>query len=282
MNLTNYNTSTPILLAVVVVGNLTLPPRDKDPLISLTVPACLFATGVLGNILSLIVLARSSRETKKRAFYRLVGALAVTDLFGTCATSPVTIAVYANNLKWLGGMPLCNYESFMLIFAGCSTITIICTMAVERFVSICHPFTYDRYVTTKRTNGGILAIWGFAMLMGLLPILGLGENVVQFPGTWCFFTFTSSELKNKFYTYLYVALGLVGIVVTALSNMFVTIMLLKMRRKSRRQLNVCYSCTRRQSKETQMLILLVGITAIFSTCWCPFLVKYITYFIHIS
>lgn len=251
-----------------------LTPKSSDPMISLTVPAVMFASGVAGNVLALIVLARSSRETKKRAFYRLVGALAFTDFLGTCATSPVTLAVYANNLKWLGGMPLCNYESFMLIFAGCSTISIICAMSLDRFVSICHPFVYDKYVTSRRTNGGLLTIWLFAACMGLLPIIGLGENVIQFPGTWCFFTFTSSKVKNQIFAYSYAAICLIAIFVTGVSNMFVTGMLLKMKRRSRQTRAVCYTCTRRQSKETQMLILMVGIIAIFTTCWGPFLVKH--------
>lgn len=243
----------------------------KDPLISLTVPAVMFASGVLGNLLAIFVLARSSREHKQTVFYRLVGALACTDLFGTCATSPVTLAVYANNLKWVGGVPLCNYESFMLIFAGYATICIVGTMAVDRFLAISHPFFYDTHVTHGRAKFIIIGLWSFSAFMGCLPIIGLGENINQYPGTWCFFTFTSSELKNQIFAYLYAIIGLLVIGVTAISNVVVTSVLLKMRRKAIRSMNTCNA--KRHDSELQMMVLLLGIIIIFSTCWCPFLVR---------
>ena len=64
------------------------------PLVSLTVPLLMFSTGVLGNLVALLLLWRSRRENARSVFYRLVAGLAVTDLLGTVATSPVTILVY--------------------------------------------------------------------------------------------------------------------------------------------------------------------------------------------
>lgn len=250
------------------LGNMT--DTTEDPLISLQVPAIMFASGVLGNVLAICVLLRSSREHKQTVFYRLVGALACTDLFGTCAISPVTLAVYANNLNWVGGDILCNYESFMFIFAGYSTIFIIGTMAIDRFVALTHPFFYDSHITYSRAKYGILGLWGFAAFMGLLPVMGLGENVKQFPGTWCFFSFTSPEVKNQIFSYMYATIGLLIIFVTALSNVVVTFTLLKMRRKALKNMS---ANTKRHDSELQMVILLLGIIIIFSTCWCPFLVS---------
>ncbi|KAH3867457.1 hypothetical protein DPMN_030585 [Dreissena polymorpha] len=243
----------------------------QDPLISLKVPAMMFASGVFGNVLAIIVLLRSSREHKQSVFYRLVGALACTDLFGTCATSPVTLAVYANNLKWVGGDLTCHYESFMLIFAGYSTVFIVGTMAVERFLAIMCPFFYDIHITKKRATFGIIGLWIFAAMLGSLPILGLGRNVNHFPGTWCFFTFTSSDSKNQIFAYSYASIGLVVIFVTAIFNLLVTYTLLQMRRKTFRSMNV--NNTKRNDIELQMLVLLMGIVIIFTTCWCPFLVR---------
>lgn len=247
--------------------------KHNDPLISFTVPATMFAAGVIGNLLAILVLARAPRGHKRTVFYRLVGALACTDLLGTCATSPVTLAVYANNFKWIGEMPLCNYMSFMLIFASCSTILIICTMALDRFISICHPFFYDKHVTIGKTKYVIMALWAFAFVMGCLPIVGFGENIIQFPGTWCFFTFTSKRTINKIFTYFYAMLGLSGILVTALLNSVVTIVLMKMLRLAKQSLASCKACSNRHSRETQMMVLMIGIVVIFSTCWSPFLVR---------
>ena len=247
-------------------------PAHKDPLITLTVPALMFASGVFGNVLAILVLSRSSKEHKQTVFYRLVGALAVTDLFGTCAISPITLAVYANNLKWVGGDSLCEYEGFMMIFAGFATIFIVGAMAVDRYIAIKHPFFYDKHISFNKAKYLILTLWLLAAFMGSLPLMGLGDNVKQFPGSWCFFTFVSRQLKNQIFAYFYASMGLFVIGVTAVSNAFVTLVLLKMRRKAIRNMNL--SNTRRHDSELQMMILLLGILVIFSTCWCPLMVSF--------
>ena len=254
-------------------SNAEITPPQKDPMITLTVPAIMFASGVFGNLLAIFVLWRSSRDHKQTVFYRLVGALAVTDLFGTCATSPITLAVYANKLKWVGGDALCEYEGFMLIFAGFSTIFIVGSMAVDRFLAIKYPFFYDQHISHAKAKYFILTLWIIAAFISSLPLIGLGDNVKQFPGTWCFFTFTSREIKNQIFAYFYATLGLFVIGVTALSNVFVTIGLLQMRRRARRTLNL--SNTKRHDSELQMMVLLLGIIVIFSTCWCPFMVSWL-------
>ena len=165
--------------------------------------------------------------------------------FGTCATSPITLAVYANKLKWVGGDTLCEYEGFMLIFAGFSTIFIVGSMAIDRYLAIKHPFFYDRRISFGKAKYLIVTLWAIAAIISSLPLIGLGDNIKQFPGTWCFFTFTSTELKNQIFAYFYATLGLLVIGVTALSNIFVTLGLLQMRRKAVRNMKlVTYEETR--------------------------------------
>jgi hypothetical protein len=47
------------------------------------------STGIVGNILALVVLYTSSNEAKKTVFYTLLAGLAWTDLIGICLTSPI-------------------------------------------------------------------------------------------------------------------------------------------------------------------------------------------------
>lgn len=65
--------------------------------IAITTPVLMFTTGVVGNLLALVVLVMSRRRQRKNsAFYQMVACLAITDLFGTLNTSPVVIAAYKN------------------------------------------------------------------------------------------------------------------------------------------------------------------------------------------
>lgn len=75
--------------------------RQEGMGINLSTPIIMFATGILGNILALLVLYTSRKEAKKTVFYTLLAGLAWTDLIGQLMTSPIAIIVYANNLKWI-------------------------------------------------------------------------------------------------------------------------------------------------------------------------------------
>jgi hypothetical protein len=53
------------------------------------------------------------------------------------------------------------------------------------------------------------------------------ENINQFPGSWCFDNFTSAEVKNQIFAYLYSIIGLLVIGVTAISYIVVSMVLVK-------------------------------------------------------
>ncbi|KAH3848622.1 hypothetical protein DPMN_091001 [Dreissena polymorpha] len=77
---------------------------DKKGLgISLATPIAMFSSGVIGNIIALIVLYTARTRMKKSLYYILLSALAWTDLLGQLLVGPIAIIVYANNLKWVGG-----------------------------------------------------------------------------------------------------------------------------------------------------------------------------------
>ncbi|WAR24470.1 PE2R4-like protein [Mya arenaria] len=239
-----------------------------DPLISLKVPAIMFATGVFGNSLAIFVLLRAPKEHRTSAFYRLVGALTATDLFGTCVTSPITLIVYANNRQWVGGTPVCNFHSFMLSFAGMSTVLMIGVMAIERFISVIMPYFYENHITKERAQVSILGVWTFASLIAFAPVIGLCKNVIQYPGSWCFFSFTCTEVKHQIIPFTFAFTGLAVVSTTIFSNIFVTVSLV---------LGRCMQSVRRKcTGELQMVVLLLGIIVVFTTCWGPILIRILT------
>ncbi|KAL3868181.1 hypothetical protein ACJMK2_041039 [Sinanodonta woodiana] len=245
--------------------------HQSDPLITLYVPALMFASGVIGNTLALFVLARSSKEHRCTVFYILVGALAVTDLFGTCATSPVTLSVYSNNMQWVGGDPMCYYFCFMMLFAGNATVFIVGLMAVERLLAIRYPFFYERHISYRKTPYIILCIWFLAAFSGCLPLLGFGKVIRHFPGTWCFISFVSRDIEDQIFVYSYAIFTFSIIAFTALCNVYVIYQLLKMKRAAS-AMNLSRTS---QSSELHMMVLLLGIVLVFSVCWAPLMIKII-------
>ncbi|XP_061414717.1 prostacyclin receptor-like [Lethenteron reissneri] len=185
--------------------------------------AVMFSVGLLGNLLALAMLIRTAGRSciscsgrggrtgtsgtfraacgnnnsgggdgggrELGAFYTLVLALTVTDLLGTCLTSPVAITAYGRNLTVpaLGGAGLCTSMAACMLFFGAATQGIVCAMAVERVLCISVPFAYagsaHRDVVLRVTLGVIFA---GASLLGAAPLLGIADAVVYEPGTWCY------------------------------------------------------------------------------------------------
>ncbi|XP_076089662.1 prostaglandin E2 receptor EP4 subtype-like [Mytilus galloprovincialis] len=238
----------------------------------------MFGAGILGNILALIVLIRSGPEQRRTIFYRLVAGLCVTDLLGTTLTSPVVIAVYVNNFQWIGGTAMCNYFGYVMIMAGYATMLIVCSMSIERVVCIKHPLIYNAWKSTKHATVILIFCWTLAAFMAALPFMGFGNVVLQYPRTWCFFDYYTKEPVDKAFNYLFAILATVIISVTACCNLTVIYTLIKSRRRqcllsgnSRRN----YFSYSKRFTECQMLVQLVGITIVFSTCYMPLMARVI-------
>lgn len=255
--------------------NVTVTPKGRK--ITPVSTATQFTFGVIGNILAIVVLVRSAKSHKWRVFYRLVGALAVTDLFGIVATSPVAFIVYANNLKWVGGQPLCDYLSFMLIFAGLATVFIVAAMSFDRFMAVWFPYAYNATMKKESlVNLGVLSLWVVSFFIACLPLIGLGHNVLQFPGTWCFFDFFGTNINDKLFAYFYATVGIIMILMTAILNSLVIVMLAKANRQHSIRRKASSSSSGRGGKSRRndifIMIFLVVLMVVFATCWTPLMV----------
>ncbi|XP_074640300.1 LOW QUALITY PROTEIN: prostaglandin E2 receptor EP4 subtype-like [Tubulanus polymorphus] len=266
-------------------GNKSVETID-DCFISLIPSIVLCAVGVFGNSCALGVLCKTSREFRKTVFYTLVATLTVVDLLGQLATTPVVVVTYLNNLVWPAGQELCDYFSFVMIFSGLMAMQIICAMAVERYIALRHPFVCQRHLTHDKSKYIIIAITAVSLLLATLPIVGFGSNVRHFPGTWCFIRFTDTQsIQERIYDYIYCSFGFAYILVTIICNISVAYTMIKMNRRRKNRTPSLQSVNSvlnsrsppkripDENSELQMLILLVGITSVFTICWAPLMVR---------
>ncbi|XP_048395327.2 prostaglandin E receptor 4 (subtype EP4) c [Stegostoma tigrinum] len=243
--------------------------------------ASMFTIGVVGNLIAIVVLCVSKKEQKETTFYTLVCGLAVTDLLGTCCTSPVVIATYLTQ-QWPGGQPLCHFFSFSMLFFGSAGMTILCTMSIERYLAINHAFFYSQYIDKALARLTLLGVYLLNLVFCILPFFGLGSNVRHFPGTWCFLDWRSDSTVAASYTYIYGGFSAFLILVTVLCNLSVCVTLISMRKRamgrrdaaatggsrSRRFPNLADSAA-----EMQMFWLLVLMTIVFLVCSIPLVIR---------
>ncbi|XP_060940744.1 prostaglandin E receptor 4 (subtype EP4) c [Limanda limanda] len=250
---------------------------------SLVTSATMFSVGVLGNLIAIAVLCISKKEQKETTFYTLVCGMAITDLLGTCFTSPVVIATYVAN-RWPGGALLCHFFSFSMLFFGSAGMSILCAMAVERYLAINHAYFYSKHIDRTMARFVLLVVYLANIVLCIMPSFGFGQHVRHFPGTWCFLNWRAMDPLAACYSFLYGGVMLVLIAVTVFCNLAVCRSLVGMNQRtgivrtescdqggSRRLFPRLPSVT--SAAEIQMFGLLILMTIVFLVCSIPLVVR---------
>lgn len=261
-----------------------LHPEDSPAISSV-----MFSAGVLGNLIALALLARRWRgdtgcsagsRTSISLFHVLVTELVFTDLLGTCLISPVVLASYARNQTLVALAPesrVCTYFAFTMTFFSLATMLMLFAMALERYLSIGHPYFYRRRFSRRGGLAVLPVIYAVSLLFCSLPLLNYGEYVQYCPGTWCFIRHGRTA-----YLQLYATVLLLLILAVLACNFSVILNLIRMHRRARR--SRCGSSSgglggpgsRRRGERTSMaeetdhLILLAIMTITFAICSLPF------------
>lgn len=249
----------------------------------------LFAAGLLGNVLALLLLGQHRRRSRSpggrpprvSAFYVLVSGLAVTDLLGKCLLSPIVLAAYAYNrsLSELGpggrgeGEPgvLCQLFAFLMAFFGLAPTLLLLAMALECWLSLGHPYFYRRHLTRRLGAASVPAAAGLCALFCALPLLGFGVPMQYCPGTWCFIRMAGGGPRQLAFPVLYASL--MGLLVLAIGACNVSSMrhLYGMARRQPRRGPP--PATAPRMEELDHLILLGLMTVLFTICSLPLIVS---------
>ncbi|XP_048758804.1 prostaglandin E2 receptor EP4 subtype-like [Ostrea edulis] len=236
--------------------------------------ATMFTAGLLGNGLALVILVRHAAQHKWGIFYRLVAALASTDVFGILTTGPVAFAVYDNKFKWVGGKPLCDYLSFMLIFSGTATLAIMTTMSLDRYLALWYPYFYNSLQNKRRIYVMLAGVWIFAAFIASLPLMKFGRNIRQFPCTWCLFDYFGTHPTDKAFSILFASLGILSIISSSVFNCLVIYAICKGTRSARRgSMKSVKGKKRERRNEVYILIFLIAILVTHAACWIPIMVR---------
>lgn len=259
------------------MNNQTVTGRTMVP----TIPSLMFIFGVIGNVIAIVVLCKSRKEQKETTFYTLVCGLAVTDLLGTLLASPVTIAIYVKG-SWPGEDPLCQYFGFTMLFFSLAGLSIICAMSVERYIAINHAYFYNDFVDQKLAGLTLVAIYISNAFFCALPIMGFGQVKKQYPQTWCFLEWRSNKTSDAAYSYMYAGFSSLLILATVICNVLVCVALIRMHRRFVRRMSLGTdlgrnvdpqrrgrSFGRLAGAEIQMVILLIGTSAVVLICSIP-------------
>ncbi|XP_029474576.1 prostaglandin E2 receptor EP3 subtype [Rhinatrema bivittatum] len=244
--------------------------------VSVAFPLTMMITGLVGNALAILLVCRAYQKKenrRKQSFLLCIGSLALTDLTGQLLTSPVVIAVYLSSRQWSRVDPsgnLCAFFGACMTMFGLCPLFIASAMAVERTLAIRTPHWYASHMKTRATKSVLLAIWLGVLVFATLPLAGVGQYTLQWPGTWCFISTGEDHVAgNTFFASTFASLGLLALLVTFACNL-ATIKTLVARCKTKPSALKPSKQWERITLET--MIQLMGIMCVLFACWSPLLV----------
>jgi prostaglandin E receptor 4 len=225
----------------------------------------LFVFGVCGNFIALTILSLTSDSHKWKPFYRFVFGLAVTDGGGLLLALPVSLSIHTSKIQRELSPALCDYQMFMIMFTLMSSAMIVCGMSFDRFYATLYPFQYNGPHTKIRTNILLAVIWGLSAIISSLPLFGFGSSRKFYPDMWCFLNFIETHIEsNRTYAVIYATIGVITALVTwAFSIEIIGYYLYK--RHSRES-------TWSGWKDLDIVIFLVTVVVLFTSCWFPLMV----------
>ncbi|XP_048064440.1 prostaglandin E receptor 2b subtype EP2 [Megalobrama amblycephala] len=246
-----------------------------------TTPAIMFSAGVLGNVIALILLEIRRRKQPASLFQVLVTSLVITDLLGTFSVSPLVLTAYLKNESLIGmneNRFVCGHFGYAMTFFSMVTLAILLSMAVERWLSIGHPYFYEKRLSKRCGYITIALIYLLCALFCVAPFLGFGKYVQYCPGTWCFIDMDPSVRSHKVFNIIYATCLLVMIICTVLCNLSVIyhLSLMNRRRKAHRssiQRQRGHKRQRSITKELEHLVLLGFMTIAFVICSLPLVIQ---------
>ncbi|KAH0625876.1 hypothetical protein JD844_034231 [Phrynosoma platyrhinos] len=218
--------------------------------------------GLCSNLFAFCVLVSSSRKMHSRSrssFLVFLCGLVVTDFLGLLLTFSIVIPYHFLRFDWRRvdpGCHLCKFMGLVMVFFGQCPLLLGATMAGERFLGINRPFSRSTSMSKRRAWALVGVVWALGFLLGLLPILGLGDYSLQYPNSWCFLTLVH-DVRNVAFCLLFAFLGLFCVGLSFLLNTVSVVTLCRVYHDSE-------SVQRRRDSEVEMMVQLVGIMVIAS------------------
>uniref|UniRef100_A0A0A1XIV8 Neuromedin-U receptor 2 n=1 Tax=Zeugodacus cucurbitae TaxID=28588 RepID=A0A0A1XIV8_ZEUCU len=233
-------------------------------LITLTVfYAIIFVAGVLGNLITCIVISRNKFMHTATNFYLF--NLAVSDLMLLLSGAPQDVYSYWYPNAFPFGDVICILGSVLAETATNATVLTITAFTVERYIAICHPFRQHTMSKLSRAIKFIFAIWVTALLLALPQAMQF--SVVSEQGG------TSCTIGNHFVEHVFAVSGFIffGGPITAICVLYVLIGIkLKRSRLLQAMPRRSQDVHRGISAQSRVIRMLVAVAVAFFLCWAPF------------
>ena len=231
----------------------------------LPIPGLIFlcvvcAAGILGNVLIIsAVLINKSLRTLNNAF---IVNLAVADLIITSFVMPVSLSTSRRALDM--SVPgynrkICEAVVFFILTSMMVSTLSLTTIAVERYVHVCHSHFYRKTFTKVLCIISIGVIWVFAIAVGIQGFTGWARYSYIKRMFSCFYVPRANASFNLFLAFICFFIP-VPTLIYCYGRIFWTVHVSKKRIKNK-------SKASNTKAENRLLLTLLVIVCVYFVCW---------------
>ncbi|XP_063158328.1 olfactory receptor 8S1-like [Candoia aspera] len=142
----------------------------------------IFLVTILGNVIVILVI-KSELHLQTPMFFFL-SHLAFVDICYSSVTVPRMLANFVTKQKTIS-QEGCIAQIFFIFQTACTEVFILSAMGYDRYVAICAPLHYSRYLSKEICNkmvGGAWLLGFFHAIVNVLPLLNLhfcSKNIIR-------------------------------------------------------------------------------------------------------
>ena len=232
-----------------------------------------FLVGFFGNvyILSTITAVLKQRRNIPNS---LILILTVSDLVCVLCSYIVPAIAYVSG-HYIGGKLMCNLQTFLVVFVNTLSVLIVLGIVFERYYAVADPYAYQEHMMYSFKKLVFFLAICIVLSVGIsLPTVIDGNNVLQFPGTFCMLnTENASNLRVRINLIFYIIVLSVIIISNVFCNMLSVCTVRKM--TSFRQQHSTNQNVDGPSEEHLFMRLCVVTCLVFLLLWVPLLVRMI-------
>lgn len=132
----------------------------------------IFATGVVGNISTCIVISKNRSMHTATNYYLF--SLAISDFLLLVAGVPQEVYSIWSRYPYVFGELFCVVRGLMAETASNATVLTITSFTVERYLAICHPFLQHTMSKLTRAIKLIIIVWMLSLWLAIPQALQFG------------------------------------------------------------------------------------------------------------
>ncbi|XP_042210366.1 uncharacterized protein LOC121858208 isoform X2 [Homarus americanus] len=236
-----------------------------------------YVFGILGNVAALFIITKNETQRYRKQTFML-RCLAGNDLLALLGSFvQMYVQLYLPNAN---GKLLCASRIIFRAF-GLGSGCVALVMAVERWLALTHPFTYQKHVTHAVIRRSILGLWTFNLLVVCAPFAGFGLWYDESFTPPCVRYRLAKSVLDRTYAYLVFAYGMVMCAVIVCCNLAVIRVLCRMRERLLPRRHSRASCRSSSStcgdhsmnhatvEELSFARLMAVLSIFFVVCWVP-------------